>query len=185
MRSDVIWFQESNLRRPPEHAPNCLRVNQWSGNRGNMIELVFKPNLLDQPAVQALVHRHLTHAVAKTAQESAHGLDLSGLQSPDVRFWTLWAADALHAIGAWKQLSATEAELKKMHVVEAVRRRGTGSLLLKHLIDDAQAAGDPDAARRRAAAARVLAGAQLTRAGRRRGADGRRRRRWRRALRWR
>jgi putative acetyltransferase len=141
MRSDVIWFQKSNLKGPPEHAVNCLRVKKWLGNRENMIELVFKPNLLDQPAVQALVHSHLMHAVAKTPQESAHGLDLSGLQSPDVRFWTLWAADALHAIGAWKQLSATEAELKSMHVAEAVRRQGTGSLLLKYLIDDAQAAG--------------------------------------------
>lgn len=106
-----------------------------------MIILEARPGQLDQPAVQALVHRHLTHAVAQTPQESAHGLDLSGLRSDDVRFWTFWADDQLHAIGAWKRLTATEAELKSMHVAEASRRQGMGSRLLTHLIEDARAAG--------------------------------------------
>lgn len=106
-----------------------------------MPDLEFKANHLDHPNVQGLIQRHLTHAVAQTPEVSAHGLDLSGLRSPDVRFWTLWAADDLHAIGAWKQLCEGEAELKSMHVAEVVRRRGTGSVLLRHLIEDAEAAG--------------------------------------------
>jgi putative acetyltransferase len=106
-----------------------------------MPDLAFKANLLDHPDVQALIHRHLTHAVAQTPEESAHGLDLSGLRSPDVRFWTLWAGDDLQAIGAWKRLCKDEAELKSMHVAEEARRRGKGSVLLGHLIDDAETAG--------------------------------------------
>lgn len=106
-----------------------------------MIELQSKLGLLDHPEVQALIERHLTHAVAQTPQESAHGLDLSGLKSPDVRFWSFWAKDTLCAIGAWKQINATQAELKSMHVVEVSRKQGIGSHLLAHLIDDARKAG--------------------------------------------
>lgn len=106
-----------------------------------MSVLEFKANLLDHPDVQSLIKRHLTDAVAQTPEESAHGLDIFGLQSTNVRFWTLWAANDLHAIGAWMQLCEGEAELKSMHVAEAVRRRGTGSVLLKHLIEDAESAG--------------------------------------------
>ena len=106
-----------------------------------MIELEFRLGGLDIPTVQALIHRHLTHAVAQTPQESAHGLDHSGLQAPDVRFWTLWAASELRAIGAWKQIGTRMAELKSMHVAEAERGQGVGSLLLSHLISDACLSG--------------------------------------------
>lgn len=105
-----------------------------------MPELEPKAGLLDHPDVQKLIHTHLTHAVAQTPEESAHGLDLSELRASEVRFWSLWLGDDLHAIGAWKQIGDNQAELKSMHVAEAVRRRGTGAVLLQHLIQDAEAA---------------------------------------------
>jgi putative acetyltransferase len=42
------------------------------------------------PRVVDLVFSHLTRARAETALGSAHALDLTGLQSPDISFWTMW-----------------------------------------------------------------------------------------------
>jgi putative acetyltransferase len=35
----------------------------------------------------------------KTAPGSAHALDLQGLRSPDITFWTAWDGDSLIAMG--------------------------------------------------------------------------------------
>ena len=40
--------------------------------------------------VVELLRIHLTTARAHTAPESVHALDLAGLQSPDISFWTIW-----------------------------------------------------------------------------------------------
>jgi len=40
--------------------------------------------------VTDLLQIHLTNARAQTAPGSAHALDVSALQSPDISFWTIW-----------------------------------------------------------------------------------------------
>src|ERR1700756_183004 len=86
------------------------------------------------PRVIDLLHIHLTSARAQTAPGSAHALDLSGLQSPDISFWTIWDDEMLLGFGALKRLSADHAEIKSMHTAEAMRKRGAGSALLRHII---------------------------------------------------
>src|SRR5215472_13700798 len=88
-----------------------------------------------------LLHIHLTRARAETAPGSAHALDFTGLQSPDIRFWTIWDDQTLVGFGALKQLSADHGEVKSMHTDEAMRRRGAGSTMLRHIIQTAQANG--------------------------------------------
>jgi GNAT superfamily N-acetyltransferase len=61
-------------------------------------------------------------------------LDLKGLQSPDITFWTAWNGETLVATGALKQLSEDHGEVKSMHTVPAARRKGVGSALLRHII---------------------------------------------------
>jgi putative acetyltransferase len=68
-------------------------------------------------------------------------LDLDGLQSPDVTFWTAWDDEALVATGALKQLSEDHGEVKSMHTAEAVRRQGVGSAMLRHIISVARSRG--------------------------------------------
>jgi putative acetyltransferase len=63
------------------------------------------PGNLRDPRVVDLLHRHLTRARAETAPGSLHALDLAGLQSPNISFWTVWDDDKLLGIGALKQLS--------------------------------------------------------------------------------
>jgi putative acetyltransferase len=93
------------------------------------------------PRVVDLVYSHLTRARAETAVGSAHALDLTGLQSPDIRFWAIWDDDTLVGIGALKRLSADHGEVKSMHIVEAMRQRGAGRAMLNHIIAAARAGG--------------------------------------------
>lgn len=100
---------------------------------------------LDDPRVVALVRTHLLRARAETEPGSAHALDLSGLSSPDVTFWTAWdgAADAPApvGVGALKRLSADHGEVKSMHTAEAMRGRGIGGAMLRYIIAEAAARG--------------------------------------------
>ena len=96
---------------------------------------------LDDPRVVELLHAHLARARAETAPGSAHALDLSGLRSPDVTFWSAWDGDAVAGVGALKQLSPDHGEVKSMHTAEALRGRGVGSAILRHIIAAARARG--------------------------------------------
>jgi len=91
------------------------------------------------PRVRALVTMHVTIARAQTAPESAHALDLSSLQTPDVSFWTVHDGDALVGMGALKQLSAEHGEIKSMHTLKDMRKRGAGRQMLRHIIETARA----------------------------------------------
>ena len=66
---------------------------------------------LSDPRVIDLLHYHLTSSRAQTAPRSAHALDLKGLQSPDINFWTAWNGEGLVAVGALKQLSKDHGEV--------------------------------------------------------------------------
>ena len=96
---------------------------------------------LDDPRVVELLSAHLVRARAETAPGSAHALDLSGLQAPEVTFWSAWEGETLAGVGALKQLSADHGEVKSMHTAEAMRRRGVGSAILRHIIASARARG--------------------------------------------
>jgi putative acetyltransferase len=47
------------------------------------------------PWVIDLLRVHLRNARAQTAPGSAHALDITGLQSPDISFWTIWDDETL------------------------------------------------------------------------------------------
>ena len=96
---------------------------------------------LDDPRVQALLRHHVGTARSETAVGSAHALDVNGLKSVDMRFWSAWDGDKLVGVGALKQLSRSHGEIKSMHTVDASRRLGVGTAMLRHIIDAARATG--------------------------------------------
>lgn len=96
---------------------------------------------LDDKRVVDLLNVHVTKARAETAPGSAHALDLSGLKSPGIRFWSIWEGETLLGTGALKQLSADHGEVKSMHVAETMRRRGGGRAILNHIVAVARAGG--------------------------------------------
>jgi len=96
---------------------------------------------LDDERVQVLLLHHVTTARAQTARGSAHALDLSGLRSTDIHFWSAWDDERVVAVGALKRLSAVHGEVKSMHTAQSHRRSGVASAMLRHIIAAARAAG--------------------------------------------
>lgn len=96
---------------------------------------------LSDSRVIDLLHYHLTNSRAQTAPGSAHALDLKGLQSPDITFWTAWNGETLVAVAALKQLCGDHGEVKSMHTALAARRKGVGSAMLRHIISFAGSRG--------------------------------------------
>jgi putative acetyltransferase len=91
--------------------------------------------------VIALLETHVASSRAQTAPGSEHALDLGELQSPDIKFWTIWDDETLWGFGALKRLSPTHGEVKSMHTVQSARRKGAASAMLRHIIATARAMG--------------------------------------------
>jgi putative acetyltransferase len=89
---------------------------------------------LDDPRVQQLLAYHFASARAETAPGSAHALDLTGLKSSDVYFWSAWEGEIAIGIGALKLLSAAHGEVKSMHAEQSQRRKGVGRAILRRII---------------------------------------------------
>src|SRR6184192_4033906 len=96
---------------------------------------------LDDSRVHTLLAHHFATARAETAAGCAHALDLSGLKSPDVHFWSAWDGEYLIAIGALKRLSESHGEIKSMHTEQSHRRNGAGSAMLLHIMERARQMG--------------------------------------------
>jgi putative acetyltransferase len=96
---------------------------------------------LEDSRVRELLAHHVRTARAETAPGSAHALDLEGLASTDIGFWSAWDGDTLLAVGALKRLAPEHGEIKSMHTAQASRRRGVASAMLRHIIDEARAMG--------------------------------------------
>jgi putative acetyltransferase len=99
------------------------------------------PGDFSDPRVVDLLNIHVTNARAQTAPGSAHALDLTELQCPDISFWTIWDDGTLLGIGGLKRLSADHGEVKSMCTVQTLRRRGAGGAMLRHIIAAARARG--------------------------------------------
>lgn len=103
--------------------------------------MTIVPGGLDDPRVQALLALHTSTARAQTAPGSAHALDLAGLRSADITFWSAWDGDAVVGVGALKRLSPTHGEVKSMHTTQSGRRTGIGTAMLSHICEAARLMG--------------------------------------------
>jgi putative acetyltransferase len=102
---------------------------------------------LNHPQVVALLQEHLRAMHAQSPPESVHALDLRGLQSRRIRFFTAWQGESsagnalLMGCAAIARLNATHAELKSMRTAHAFHRRRVASTLLVHLVSVAKQSG--------------------------------------------
>jgi len=93
------------------------------------------------PDLELLFQRHTADMHADTPPESIHMLDKGALAAPGIRFFVLRDAGAPMAMGAYKRIDASHAEIKSMHVLTEARGRGLSKALLDHLIAAARAEG--------------------------------------------
>lgn len=95
-----------------------------------------------RPDVFALLEEHLRNMHELSPPESVHALDVSGLQQPDVTFWSVRDdSGLLLGCGALKQLDPLHGEVKSMRTPQAARRRGAGRAVLACIIETARARG--------------------------------------------
>ena len=73
--------------------------------------------------------------------ESVHALDVTGLQSREVTFWSVRDQNRLLGCGALKELDTDHGEVKSMRTPQSLRRNGAGRAVLKHIIEEARRRG--------------------------------------------
>jgi putative acetyltransferase len=103
--------------------------------------LRIEPGGLTRPEVHDLLAAHLADMHATSPAESVHALDLTGLQSPEVTFWTVWSDEELLGCGALKQLDAEHGEIKSMRTAPHARGMGVASRVLDHILTEAKSRG--------------------------------------------
>lgn len=96
---------------------------------------------LAETQTRALLALHLAGMQANSPPGSVFALDLSGLQSPDVRVWTAWQDGRVAAIGALKMHPDGTAEVKSMRTHPDFLRRGAGAAILATIVATAKADG--------------------------------------------
>jgi putative acetyltransferase len=101
----------------------------------------IRPGDFSDPQVLDLLAIHLAGMHANSPPGTCHVLDLSGLQTPEISFWTAWRDDDLLGCGAIKELDARTGELKSMRTADAHLRQGVAAALLDQLIGIARERG--------------------------------------------
>jgi putative acetyltransferase len=97
---------------------------------------------LSGPQIAQFLDEHVQEMRSITpSPESKHALDLDDLRRPEVTFWSVMDGATLVGCGAIKRLDASHAEVKSMRAAPARRRDGIASLLLEHIITEAQRMG--------------------------------------------
>lgn len=91
--------------------------------------------------VLGLIGEHLQGMHASSPPGSVYALDLSGLQTPDIEFFTAWQDEELLGCAALKHLDANTGEIKSMRTAAAHLRKGVAARLLEHLLTLARSRG--------------------------------------------
>ena len=92
----------------------------------------------NHPEVNQLLKKHFIELKAASPEGSAHVLDISGLQVPSIKFWSLWENDQLMGCGALKILEKTHGEFKSIRVHDKFRGKGMGIKVINLLINEAK-----------------------------------------------
>jgi putative acetyltransferase len=93
------------------------------------------------PDLALLMQRHTADMHADTPPESIHMMDAGQLATPGIWFFVMRDDGVPVAMGAFKRINATHAEIKSMHVLAEARGKGLSRRMLDHLVAEAQAKG--------------------------------------------
>jgi GrpB-like predicted nucleotidyltransferase (UPF0157 family) len=113
-----------------------LKALVWFAEQSRIVPGDFKDE-----RVLALLRTHLAAMHTNSPPGSVYALDLSGLQSDDVSFYTAWEGETLVGMGAIKRLSPTTAEIKSMRTHADYLRQGVAARILDHLLAVARSRG--------------------------------------------
>ena len=92
----------------------------------------------DNLEVHELLTKHFIELRAASPEGSAHVLDIPGLKTSSIKFWSLWQNDMLMGCGALKFLDKEHGEFKSIRIHDNFRRAGNGINVINHLIKEAK-----------------------------------------------
>ena len=88
----------------------------------------------NHPEVNQLLKKHFVELKSASPEGSAHVLDIPGLKTPSIKFWSLWEDGQLMGCGALKFLDKEHGEFKSIRVHNNFRGNGKGIEVINHLI---------------------------------------------------
>jgi len=91
--------------------------------------------------VKALLAYHLKGMHETSPPGHVFALDWSGLQRPEISFYTGFMGERLVAMGALKALGSASGEVKSMRVAKGQTGKGYGAAMLQFLISEAKSRG--------------------------------------------
>tara|TARA_B100000795_G_C22685638_1_gene393530 strand:- start:168 stop:632 length:465 start_codon:yes stop_codon:yes gene_type:complete len=92
----------------------------------------------DNTEVNEMLVKHFIELRSVSPEGSAHVLDIAGLKNPTIKFWSLWEDEQLMGSGALKFLDKEHGEFKSIRVNDKFRKKGNGTKVINHLIDEAK-----------------------------------------------
>ena len=98
-------------------------------------------NNFDHPEVNNLLTKHFIELRSVSPEGSAHVLDIPGLKTPSIKFWSLWDNNQLIGCGALKFLDETHGEFKSIRVADKFKGKDKGIKIINHLIEQASKLG--------------------------------------------
>ena len=93
---------------------------------------------LDNPKVNELLVNHFKELRSVSPENSCHVLDIKGLKTENIKFWSLWEEDELVGCGALKFLEKKHGELKSIRIADTFRKKNYGKKVIEHLILEAK-----------------------------------------------
>ena len=103
--------------------------------------MIIRLDDLRGPQIAAFLEEHMRDMRATSPPESCHALDIDGLKSPEISFWTVWDESQIAGCGALMELAADHGELKSMRTAERYRRHGVASMVMRQIIKLARERG--------------------------------------------
>ena len=91
--------------------------------------------------VKALLTYHIQGMREASPPGHSFALDWSGLQKPEISFYTGWNGETLVVMGALKELGSGAGEIKSMRVADGQSGKGYGAAMLLHIMAEAKARG--------------------------------------------
>ena len=92
----------------------------------------------DHPEVNELLPKHFIELKAASPEVSAHVLDITGLKTSSIKFWSLWQNNKLFGCGALKFLEEEHGEFKSIRIHDNYKNQGNGIKVINHLILEAK-----------------------------------------------
>ncbi|MDC3085371.1 GNAT family N-acetyltransferase [Candidatus Pelagibacter sp.] len=92
----------------------------------------------DHPEVNELLTKHFIELKAASPEGSAHVLDIPGLKTSSIKFWSLWQNNKLFGCGALKFLEEEHGEFKSIRIHDNYKNQGNGIKVINHLILEAK-----------------------------------------------